>query len=71
MLKACTVFHGGAIVAEGDAWLKDMPQGAYVRYEVMGLISWYRIRWGSNTPINASDVPNDIRLIMLLLEVPV
>lgn len=72
-MKACTVFHSGAIVMEGDRWIGShrWPAGAYARTQQNGGSAlWYVKRHHSARPINLSDLPKDVRLIMLLLGEP-
>lgn len=73
-MKACTVFHGGAIFAEADEWIKSgqLPNGAYIRTHVKWRRSsdWYVTRHGNVSPINLCDIPKEIKMIMLLLDEP-
>lgn len=72
-MKACTVFHDGAILLEEDNWIPTtaMPDGSYTRFDTSVEVHWYAKRWGGScVPINTRDVPNDVRLMLMLLDVP-
>ena len=62
-----TVFYGQQLYGEFEKFPKDLPDGAYVKT----ISAWYVILAGALTPINYSDIPNEVRLNCLLMGISV
>lgn len=67
-MKYNTVFSiEGGVLAEDDVWIpyENVPEGSYLYRQHS--CTWY-IRMGTSyTPINLSDVPKELKLLVLLL----
>ena len=64
------VFYGQQIYGEYDTHPRyaDLPDGAYLR-SPKGV--WYRMLSRGLTPINYSDIPNEVWLNCLLMDISV
>ena len=60
-----TVFYGQQVYGEFDKFPKDLPDGAYVKTPKY----WYIVLAGTMTPINLSDIPPEVRLNCLLMDI--
>jgi hypothetical protein len=70
------VFYEGKLYGEYDEWPKFLPYGAIIR-EKLGhhwgnkSAFWYRVITVSHTsPINLSDIPAEIKMLCLVLNIP-
>lgn len=68
-MKLVTVFYAGQLHEEADKWIPvhTIPDGAYVLNQNKAGATWYVIRYGGATPINLSDVPKELRLLLLII----
>lgn len=64
------VFYGQQVYGEYDTHPRyaDLPDGAYLR-SPKGV--WYIMTHRGLTPINLSDIPNEVRLNCLLMGIPI
>ena len=69
-MDAFHVFYAGQHYGEFKEYLSlmDLPDGAYIRFPST---HWYIQYHGTKLPINLCDVPNDVRVLCLLLNVTV
>jgi hypothetical protein len=71
-MKPYIVFEGGKILSEHDKWPRIAPTGTYTLALVGWKIPmWYRnIAIGHTTPINKCDIPKEIKMLCLVLNIP-
>ena len=65
----CLVFYEGQLYAECSDWDQELkaPNGAYLRF-VTG--NWYRTYDGDLDPINNWEIPEELKPVLLLLDIP-
>lgn len=64
------VFYAGQLYGEYEKWrdLLYIPDGAYLR---TNRNFWYLQFHGHKSPINLCDIPNEVRVLCLLLDIPI
>ena len=64
-MKSYTAFYNNAVIVESDTYVQSevLPKGSYFCYEG----AWYHTRFVNGTPINKSDLPAWIKLLLLLI----
>ena len=65
----CLAFYEGQLYAEYANWdyPSKVPNGAYLRFRSG---NWYRTYDGFLDPINLWDVPEELKPVLLLLDIP-
>lgn len=72
-MRTYYVFYAGQLYGEFREYedyrkLIDLPDGAYIRSPYK---SWYLQFHGAKTPINLCDIPNEVRVLCLLLDISI
>lgn len=66
-MKRWTVFYANLLYGEFEEFPKNMPEGAFIRAKDDAGVLWYERKWYSYVPINACDVPPEVKVLALLL----
>lgn len=67
-MRTYYVFYAGQLYGEFEESksLLDLPDGAYIRFPSK---NWYIQFHGTKSPINLCDIPNEVRVLCLLLDI--
>lgn len=67
-MKKITVYQGSMVYSEHEEWPKahTLPDASYIQDRRTKETSWYIVRFGQAMPINLSDIPATIRMLMLV-----
>jgi len=67
-MKLVTVFYANRVYEESDLWIptRDLPDGAFI-YVNGPNAYWHLVQQASSHLINLSDVPKELRTIVLLM----
>lgn len=65
------VFHDNQLIYQGKKKPSLLPDHAYVAIEFQGIKWWYKHKRVELRPLSTQDIPKEIRLLCLLLNIPI